>query len=125
MEPMREWRVSGSVSEANAKAAAPSKRKLTSIVVADVVGYSRLTAADEEGTIARLRELRSELVDPAVGRHRGRIVKTMGDGFLIEFPSVLDAVRSSLEIQHGLGDRKIADGSRSCWLLCNPTKIFG
>ena len=111
MEPMREWRVSGSVSEANAKAAAPSKRKLTSIVVADVVGYSRLTAADEEGTIARLRELRSELVDPAVGRHRGRIVKTMGDGFLIEFPSVLDAVRSSLEIQHGLGGRQIADGS--------------
>ena len=111
MEPMREWRVSGSVSEANAKAAPPSKRKLTSIVVADVVGYSRLTAADEEGTIARLRELRSELVDPAVGRHRGRIVKTMGDGFLIEFPSVLDAVRSSLEIQHGLGGRKIADGS--------------
>ena len=111
MEPVREWRVSGSVSEANAKAAAPSERKLTSIVVADVVGYSRLTAADEEGTLALLRELRSELVDPAVGRHRGRIVKTMGDGFLIEFPSVLDAVRSSLEIQHGLGGRKIADGS--------------
>jgi TolB-like protein/class 3 adenylate cyclase len=80
-------------------------------VVADVVGYSRLTAADEDGTLALLRELRSELVDPAVGRHRGRIVKTMGDRFLIEFPSVLDAVRSSLEIQHGLGGRKIADGS--------------
>jgi class 3 adenylate cyclase len=111
MEPVREWRVSGSVSETNAKAAAPSERKLTSIVVADVVGYSRLTAADEEGTLALLREMRSGLVDPAVGRHRGRIVKTMGDGFLIEFPSVLDAVRSSLEIQHGLGDRKIADGS--------------
>ena len=100
---------SGSVSEANAKAAAPSERKLTSVMVADVVGYSRLTAADEEGTIARLRELRSELVDPAVARHRGRIVKTMGDGFLIEFPSALDAVRSSLEIQQGLGGRKIAD----------------
>jgi adenylate cyclase len=98
MEPVREWRVSGSVSEANAKAAAPSERKLTSIVVADVVGYSRLTAADEDGTLALLRELRSELVDPAVGRHRGRIVKTMGDGFLIEFPSVLDAVRSSHEL---------------------------
>jgi TolB-like protein/class 3 adenylate cyclase len=94
-------------------AAAPSERKLTSVVVADVVGYSRLTAADEEGTLARLRELRSELVDPAVARHRGRIVKTMGDGFLIEFPSVLDAVRSSLEIQHGLGGRKIADASGS------------
>src|SRR6202046_3040488 len=107
MEPMREWRASGSVSQANAKAAAPSKRKLT----ADGVGYSRLTAADEDSKLARLRELRSELVDPAVGRHRGRIVKTMGGGFLIEFPSVRDAVRSSLEIQHGLGGRKIADVS--------------
>ena len=101
------------MSEANAISAAPSERKLTALVVADVVGYSRLTAADEEGTIARLRELRSELVDPAVARHRGRIVKTMGDGFLIEFPSVVDAVRSSLEIQHGLGGRKIADASAS------------
>ncbi len=82
-------------------------------MVADVVGYSRLTAADEEGTIARLRELRSELVDPAVARHRGRIVKTMGDGFLIEFPSIVDAVQSSLEIQHGLSGRQIGDGSAS------------
>ena len=94
-------------------AAAPSERKLTAVVVADVVGYSRLTAADEEGTIARLRELRSELVDPAVARHRGRIVKTMGDGFLIEFPSVVDAVRSSLEIQHGLGARETGDAFTS------------
>ena len=101
------------MSEANAISAAPSERKLTAIVVADVVGYSRLTAADEEGTIARLRELRSELVDPAVARHRGRIVKTMGDGFLIEFPSVVDAVRSSLEIQHGLSGRKIEEASVS------------
>src|SRR5580698_4545347 len=85
MEPVREWRVSGSVSEANAKAAAPSERKLTSIVVADVVGYSRLTAADEDGTLALLRELRSELVDPAVGRHRGRIVKQWETGFLLNF----------------------------------------
>jgi TolB-like protein/class 3 adenylate cyclase len=99
------------VSKANAKAAEPSARKLTSIVVADVVGYSRLTAADEEGTIARLRELRSELVDPAVARHRGRIVKTMGDGFLIEFPSIVDAVQSSLEIQHGVSGRQIGDSS--------------
>ena len=110
LEPARELRVSSSVSEANVISAAPSERKLTALVVADVVGYSRLTAADEEGTLARLRELRSELVDPAVGRHRGRIVKTMGDGFLIEFPSVLDAVRSSLEIQHGVGGRS-ADAS--------------
>ena len=99
------------MSEANAKAVEPSERKLTAVVVADVVGYSRLTAADEEGTIARLRELRSDIVDPAVARHHGRIVKTMGDGFLIEFPSVVDAVRSSLEIQQALSGLKIGDAS--------------
>ena len=88
---------------ASVPSAQPSERKLTAIVVADVVGYSGLTAADEEGTIARLRELRSQIVDPAVARHRGRLVKTLGDGFLIEFPSVVDAVRSSLEIQNDLG----------------------
>jgi class 3 adenylate cyclase len=91
-------RVPGSVSEGNAMAAEPIERKLTVVLVADIVGYSRLTAADEEGTIARLRELRSELVDPAVIHHRGRIVKTMGDGFLIEFQSAVDTVRSAIEI---------------------------
>jgi TolB-like protein/class 3 adenylate cyclase/Flp pilus assembly protein TadD len=113
LEPARELRVATSVSEANAKAAKRSERKLTSIMVADVVGYSRLTAADEEGTITRLRDLRSELVDPAVARHRGRIIKTMGDGFLIEFPSIVDAVQSSLEIQHGVSGRQIGDASAS------------
>jgi len=102
MEPAPELRVPGSVSQLNTMPAAPSERKLTAIVVADIVGYSRLTAADEEGTIAGLRELRSEIVDPAITRHRGRLVKTLGDGFLIEFSSVVDAVRSSLEIQHRL-----------------------
>jgi adenylate cyclase len=92
-------------------AAEPIERKLTVVLVADIVGYSRLTAADEEGTIARLRELRSELVDPAVITHRGRIVKTMGDGFLIEFQSAVDAVRSAIEIQRGLTGRRPADGS--------------
>jgi TolB-like protein/class 3 adenylate cyclase len=82
---------------------ARSERKLTAVVVADVVGYSRLTAEDEEGTIANLRRLRSKIVDPAVARHRGRLIKTLGDGFLIEFASVVDAVRSSLEIQQCLG----------------------
>src|ERR1700760_2081559 len=91
---------------ASVPSAQPSERKLTAIVVADVVGYSGLTAADEEGTIARLRELRSEIVDPAVARHRGRLVKTLVDGFLIEFSSVVDAVRSSLEIQHRLNSGK-------------------
>jgi TolB-like protein len=81
-----------------------SERKLTAVVVADVVGYSRLTAEDEEGTIDRLRRLRSDIVDPAVARHHGRLIKTLGDGFLIEFASVVDAVRSSLEIQQCLCD---------------------
>jgi TolB-like protein/class 3 adenylate cyclase len=83
-----------------------SERTLTAVVVADVVGYSRLTAEDEEGTIARLRRLRSEIVEPAIASHRGRLVKTLGDGFLIEFASAVDAVRSSLEMQDGLGSRE-------------------
>src|SRR6201989_3588114 len=111
MEPARQLRVPASVSQPHTMPAAPSERKLTAIVVADVVGYSGLTAADEEGTIARLRELRSTIVDPAVARHRGRLVKTLGDVFLIEFPSVVDAVRSSLEIQNGLGSGKINQAS--------------
>jgi TolB-like protein/class 3 adenylate cyclase len=86
----------------------PSERKLAAVVVADVVGYSRLTAEDEEGTIALLRQLRSEIVEPAIASHRGRLVKTLGDGFLIEFASAVDAARSSLEMQDGLSSR---DGS--------------
>ena len=86
--------------------ATSSERKLAAVVVADVVGYSRLTAEDEEGTIDRLRRLRSEIVDPAVARYHGRLIKTLGDGFLIAFASVVDAVRSSLEIQQRLGDEE-------------------
>jgi TolB-like protein/class 3 adenylate cyclase len=82
------------------------ERKLAAVVVADVVGYSRLTAEDEEGTIERLRRLRSEIVDPAVAHYHGRLIKTLGDGFLIEFASVVDAVRSSLEIQQRLRDEE-------------------
>jgi TolB-like protein len=99
------------VPQLNNMPAAASDRKLTAIVVADVVGYSRLTAADEEGTIARVRDMTSKIVDPAVSRHHGRIVKTMGDGFLIEFPSVIDAVRSSMEVQRGLDSLNIENGS--------------
>ena len=68
-------------------------RKIAAILVADVVGYSRLAGTDEEGTLARLRALRSDLIDPTVATHRGRIVKRTGDGSLIEFRSVVDAVR--------------------------------
>ncbi|MEE8152834.1 MAG: guanylyl cyclase, partial [candidate division NC10 bacterium] len=69
------------------------ERKLTAILAADVVGYSRLMATDEEGTLARLQALRLELIDPTIAKHHGRIVKLMGDGVLVEFASVVDAVR--------------------------------
>jgi adenylate cyclase len=80
-------------------------RKIAAILVADVVGYSRLAGADEEGTLARLRALRSDLIDPTVATHRGRIVKRTGDGSLIEFRSVVDAVRCAIEVQNGMVER--------------------
>ena len=79
--------------------------KLAAILVADVVGYSRLAGAEEERTLARLRGLRSDLIDPAIAAHHGRIVKRTGDGSIIEFRSVVDAVRCAIEIQNGLIER--------------------
>ena len=80
-------------------------RKLAAILVADVVGYSRLAAADEDRTLARLRGLRSDLIDPAVAVHHGRIVKRTGDGLIAEFLSVVDAVRCAIEVQNGMIER--------------------
>jgi TolB-like protein/class 3 adenylate cyclase len=80
-------------------------RKLAVILAADVAGYSRLTGADEEGTLARLRALRSDLFDPTISVHHGRVVKRTGDGALIEFRSVVDAVRCAMEMQNGMVDR--------------------
>jgi TolB-like protein/class 3 adenylate cyclase len=80
-------------------------RKIAAILVADVVGYSRLAGADEEGTLARLRALRGDLIDPAIAAHRGRIVSRTGDGSLIEFRSVVDAVRCAIEVQNGMVER--------------------
>ena len=77
-------------------------RKIAAILVADVVGYSRLAGADEEGTLARLRALRSDLIDPAIAAHRGRVVKRTGDGFISEFRSVVDAARCAVEVQTGM-----------------------
>jgi TolB-like protein/class 3 adenylate cyclase/Flp pilus assembly protein TadD len=82
-------------------------RKLAAILVADVVGYSRLAGADEEGTLARLRALRSDLIDPAIAVHQGRVVKRTGDGILIDFRSVVGAVRCAIEVQNGLAKRNI------------------
>ena len=81
------------------------QRRLAAILAADVVGYSRLTGVDEEGTIARLRALRRELIDPAIATQDGRIVKTTGDGILIEFPSVVGAVCCAVEVQRGVAAR--------------------
>ena len=80
-------------------------RKLAAILVADVVGYSRLAGADEDRTLARLRGLRSDLIDPAIAAHHGRIVKRTGDGSIIEFRSVVDAVRCAIEVQTGMIER--------------------
>ena len=82
-----------------------SVRRLTAILAADVAGYSRLMGADEEGTHERLKALRREVVDPKIAEHRGRIVKTTGDGLLVEFASVVDAVRCAVEWQHAMTDR--------------------
>ena len=80
-------------------------RKIAAILVSDVVGYSRLAGTDEDRTLARLRALRSDLIDPTIAAHHGRIVKRTGDGSLIEFRSVVDAVRGAIEMQNGLVER--------------------
>jgi adenylate cyclase len=80
-------------------------RRLAAILAADVAGYSRLMGADEEGTLERLKALRRELVDPKIAEHKGRIVKTTGDGLLVEFASVVDAVRCAVEVQQAMPER--------------------
>jgi len=82
-----------------------STRRLSAILAADVAGYSRLMGVDEEGTLAELKAIRHELSDPKVKEHRGRIVKTTGDGLLIEFASVVDAVRCAVEVQRAMAER--------------------
>src|ERR687892_145064 len=83
------------------------ERRLAAILAADVAGYSRLMGADEEGTLAALKAIRRELSDPKFKEHRGRIVKTTGDGVLVEFASVVDAVRCAVEIQREMALRNV------------------
>src|SRR5258708_1698178 len=95
---------------------AREQRRLAALVAADVAGYSRLMGRDEAGTLAALKALRREVVDPPIATHGGRIVKTTGDGLLLEFPSVVDAVRCVVEVQTAMAakttdvpeDRRIA-----------------
>ena len=99
------------------------ERRLAAILATDVVGYSRLIRADEEGTIAALKALRADLIDPRLSQHNGRIVKLMGDGMLAEFQSVVDAVRAAVETQvavakHNSGltkDKGSSSASASTW----------
>jgi hypothetical protein len=77
-------------------------RRLAAILAADVAGYSRLIGADEGGTLERLKTLRRELIDPKIAEHKGRLVKTTGDGLLVEFGSVVDALRCAVDVQHDM-----------------------
>src|SRR5689334_23000407 len=83
----------------------PAIRRLAAILAADVAGYSRLMGADEEGTLERLKALRRDLLDPKIAEHHGRIVKTTGDGLLVEFASVVDAVRCAVAVQQAMPER--------------------
>jgi adenylate cyclase len=84
------------------------ERRLAAILAADVVGYSRMMGLDEEGTLAALKAFRHDVIDPKIGEHCGRIVKTMGDGVLVEFASAVDAVRCAVEIQREMIDRDVS-----------------
>ena len=90
------------------------QRRLAAILAADVAGYSRLMGADEVGTLAALKALRREVVDPAIAEHQGRIVKTTGDGMLVEFASTVDAVNCALGVQGKMADR-------NCWWTVTRT----
>src|SRR5438132_1199484 len=89
-------------------------RRLAAILAADVAGYSRLMGADEEGTLERLKALRRELLDPKIAEHKGRIIKTTGDGLLVEFASVVDAVRCAVAVQQAMPERNTGVGAESC-----------
>jgi adenylate cyclase len=91
-----------------------STRRLAAILAADVAGYSRLMGVDEEGTLARLKALRAELIDPNIAAHNGRIVKTTGDGLLVEFVSVVDAVRCAVEVQGAMAERNVGVPLATC-----------
>ena len=83
------------------------QRRLAAILSADVVGYSRLMGVDEVGTLAALKAHRAELMDPKIAAHAGRIVKTAGDGFLVEFPSIIEAVECAVDLQISTDSRNV------------------
>ncbi len=106
----------------------PVKRRLAAILVADVVGYSKLMGADQSGTLEALRQLRGELFDPIVGGHRGNVVKRMGDGWIVEFPSISDAVACAIAIQLGLEGHEIINlriGIHTGEVVFEADDVFG
>jgi adenylate cyclase len=88
-----------------------AERRLAAILAADVAGYSRLIGEDEDGTLGRLRSVRAGVIDPKIAEHRGRLVKTTGDGLLVEFASVVDALRCASEMQQAMAGRNAGFGS--------------
>jgi adenylate cyclase len=84
------------------------ERRLAAVLAADIAGYSRLMGRDEEGTLAQLKSFRKTLVDPGLAMHRGRIIKTTGDGMLVEFASAVDAARCAVQIQREMAQRRAA-----------------
>src|SRR5215471_16354319 len=100
------------------------ERRLAAILIADVAGYSRLMGADEEGTLAALKACRRELIDPNIAEHRGRVVKTTGDGILIEFPSVVDALRCAVEVQRGMNRRNAPDFASASILAMSLSTVM-
>src|ERR1700756_3129821 len=92
-----------------------SERRLAAVLAADMVGFSRLVALDETGTVARLKAHRIELIDPAIAKNRGRIIKTTGDGMLVEFHSIVDAVLCAAEVQRRMA-RRNADVAPARWM---------
>ena len=103
-----------------------AERRLAAVLAADVAGYSRLMGADEEGTLTRLKAIRKELVDLTIAKHRGRIVKTTGDGMLAEFASAVDAVRGAVEVQRGMAERiEFRIGIHVGDIIIDDNDIFG
>src|SRR5215470_4739761 len=90
------------------------QRRLAAIVSADVAGYSRLMGRDESATLAALKAHRRELIDPKIAEYGGRIVKTTGDGLLLEFPSVVEAVRCAVDVQRGMAQRNVSVPADQC-----------
>ena len=104
------------------------QRRLAAILAADVVGYSKVMGEDQAGTLAALRSLRRELFDPSVESNGGRLVKSMGDGYIVEFPSISDAVASAIEVQEGLRDHSIISlriGIHTGEIVIEDEDLFG